>query len=288
VMLGGLLAGLAESPGQVVIYKGRTFKTYRGMGSLGAMVGGSNFEHSKFNRATQAKRQAGSLFKLFVYLTALQRGYSPQSVVVDRPTQIGEWEPQNYSGGFRGSMTLRNAFVHSINTIAVQLGDDVGIPAVIDTAKRMGVQSTLPAVPSLASTVVRLSKRTPDRLPRLRFITNTGAHLPHSCIAELRSLFPGCSVFVMFGLTECKRVSILPPADYPRKPESVGRPLPGTECLIVGLDGQALPPGEVGELIVRGPHVMLGYWRAPELTAKRFRAWGDGRDSSACNRCRSI
>jgi penicillin-binding protein 1A len=119
-------------------------------GAVLAMVGGRDYEASQFNRATQAKRQAGSLFKLFVYLTALQRGYTPQSVVVDKPTQIGEWEPQNYSGGFRGSMTLRNAFVHSINTIAAQLGDEVGIPAVIDTAKRMGVQSTLPAVPSLA------------------------------------------------------------------------------------------------------------------------------------------
>lgn len=118
-------------------------------GAVLAMVGGRNYEASQFNRATQAKRQAGSLFKLFVYMTALQRGYTPQSVVVDKPTQIGEWEPQNYSGGFRGSMTLRNAFAHSVNTIAVQLGDEVGIPAIIDTAKRMGVQSTLPAVPSL-------------------------------------------------------------------------------------------------------------------------------------------
>jgi len=119
-------------------------------GAVLAMVGGRDYEASQFNRAMQAKRQAGSLFKLFVYLTALQRGYTPQSVVVDRPTQIGEWEPQNYSGGFRGSMTLRNAFVHSINTVAAQLGDEVGIPAIIDTAKRMGVQSALPAVPSLA------------------------------------------------------------------------------------------------------------------------------------------
>jgi 1A family penicillin-binding protein len=119
-------------------------------GAVLALVGGRDYETSQFNRATQAKRQAGSLFKLFVYLTALQRGYTPQSVVVDRPTQIGEWEPQNYSGGFRGSMSLRNAFAHSVNTIAVQLSDDVGIPAVIDTAKRMGVQSPLPAVPSLA------------------------------------------------------------------------------------------------------------------------------------------
>jgi penicillin-binding protein 1A len=119
-------------------------------GAVLAMVGGRDYEASQFNRATQAKRQAGSLFKLFVYMTALQRGYTPQSVVVDRPTQIGEWEPQNYSGGFRGSMTLRNAFAHSVNTIAAQLGDEVGIPAIIDTAKHMGVQSPLPAVPSLA------------------------------------------------------------------------------------------------------------------------------------------
>ncbi|WP_291859750.1 PBP1A family penicillin-binding protein [Bradyrhizobium sp.] len=119
-------------------------------GAVLAMVGGRNYEASQFNRATQAKRQAGSLFKLFVYLTALQRGYTPQSVVVDKPTQIGEWEPQNYSGRFRGSMTLRNAFAQSVNTIAAQLGDEVGTAAVIDTAKRMGVQSTLPAVPSLA------------------------------------------------------------------------------------------------------------------------------------------
>jgi penicillin-binding protein 1A len=119
-------------------------------GAILALVGGRDYEASQFNRATQAKRQAGSLFKLFVYLTALQRGYTPQSVVVDKPTQIGEWEPQNYSGGFRGSMTLRNAFAHSVNTIAVQLSDEVGIPAVIDTAKRMGIQSALPAVPSLA------------------------------------------------------------------------------------------------------------------------------------------
>jgi 1A family penicillin-binding protein len=119
-------------------------------GAVLALVGGRDYEASQFNRAVQAKRQAGSLFKLFVYLTALQRGYTPQSVVVDRPTQIGEWEPQNYSGGFRGSMSLRNAFANSVNTIAVQLSDEVGIPAVIDTAKRMGVQSPLPAVPSLA------------------------------------------------------------------------------------------------------------------------------------------
>lgn len=119
-------------------------------GAVLAMVGGRDYEASQFNRATQAKRQAGSIFKMFVYQTALQRGYTPQSVVVDRPTQIGEWEPQNYSGGFRGGMTLRSAFASSVNTVAAQLGEEVGIAAVIDTAKKMGVQSPLPNVPSLA------------------------------------------------------------------------------------------------------------------------------------------
>ncbi|WP_246215736.1 PBP1A family penicillin-binding protein [Microvirga makkahensis] len=119
-------------------------------GAIRALVGGRDYEASQFNRATQARRQAGSLFKLFVYLAALQKGYDPRSVVVDRPTQIGDWEPQNANGRFRGPVSLRNAFAQSINTVAAQLADEVGIPAVIETAKRLGVHSELPAVPSLA------------------------------------------------------------------------------------------------------------------------------------------
>ena len=119
-------------------------------GAIRALVGGRDYEASQFNRATQARRQAGSLFKLFVYLAAMQKGYNPQSTVVDRPTQIGDWEPQNANGRFRGPVSLRNAFAQSINTVAAQLADEVGISAVIETAKRLGVQSELPAVPSLA------------------------------------------------------------------------------------------------------------------------------------------
>ena len=119
-------------------------------GAIRALVGGRDYEASQFNRVTQAKRQAGSLFKLFVYLAALERGYTPQSTVVDEPTQIGDWEPQNASGRFKGSVPLRSAFAQSINTVAVQLADEVGIQAVIDMAKRLGVRSELPAVPSLA------------------------------------------------------------------------------------------------------------------------------------------
>jgi penicillin-binding protein 1A len=119
-------------------------------GAILAMVGGRDYNESQFNRVTQAKRQPGSLFKLFVYLTAFQRGLTPQMTMVDRPVQIGHWEPENYGGGFRGQITLRTAFANSVNSVAVQLAEAVGIPSVIDTARKLGVQSELPAVPSLA------------------------------------------------------------------------------------------------------------------------------------------
>src|SRR6476469_9001433 len=119
-------------------------------GAILAMVGGRDYNESQFNRVTQAKRQPGSLFKLFVYLTAFQHGLTPQMTMVDRPVQIGNWEPENYGGGFRGQITLRTAFANSVNSVAVQLAEAVGIPSVIDTARKLGVQSELPAVPSLA------------------------------------------------------------------------------------------------------------------------------------------
>src|SRR6516165_2844133 len=119
-------------------------------GAILAMVGGRDYNESQFNRAVQAKRQPGSLFKVFVYLAAFQKGVDPQMTAVDRPVQIGDWAPENYGGRFRGQMTLRSAFSHSINTVAGQVADAVGIPAVIDTARKLGVQSELPAVPSLA------------------------------------------------------------------------------------------------------------------------------------------
>jgi penicillin-binding protein 1A len=119
-------------------------------GAILAMVGGRDYNESQFNRVTQAKRQPGSLFKLFVYLAAFQKGLTPQMTMVDRPVQIGNWEPENYGGGFRGQVTLRTAFAHSINSVAVQLADAVGIQSVIDTARKLGVQSELPVVPSLA------------------------------------------------------------------------------------------------------------------------------------------
>ncbi|MGC2415602.1 MAG: PBP1A family penicillin-binding protein, partial [Stellaceae bacterium] len=119
-------------------------------GAILAMVGGRDYAESQFNRVTQAHRQPGSLFKIFVYLTALSNGYGPDSVVVDQPIQIGDWQPKNYDGRYRGAVTLKTAFAQSLNSVSAQLVQAVGVKRVIDMAKSLGVHSPLPAVPSLA------------------------------------------------------------------------------------------------------------------------------------------
>jgi amino acid adenylation domain-containing protein len=133
--------------------------------------------------------------------------------------------------------------------------------------------SVLPGVPSFFSGLLKLLARSPGTRLELRAVTNTGAHLSRAQIDELRQRIPGCAVFPMYGLTECKRVSILLPEEIDARPGSVGRPLAGTRAVIADADGMPLPPGEAGELVILGPHVKAGYWRAPAETAARFRPW---------------
>ncbi len=119
-------------------------------GRVVAMIGGKNYKSSPFNRATQAKRQPGSAFKLFVYLAALRSGMSPSSMVEDTPIQIGDWSPSNYGDTYRGLITLREAFAVSSNVGAVRLSERVGRDAVIDAARDLGITSSLDNQPSLA------------------------------------------------------------------------------------------------------------------------------------------
>jgi acyl-CoA synthetase (AMP-forming)/AMP-acid ligase II len=136
--------------------------------------------------------------------------------------------------------------------------------------------SVLPGVPTLLGGLIKMQRYRPVPLPKLRVITNTGDHLPQSYIQSLRELFPQARVFPMYGLTECKRVSILLPEELEAKPESVGRALDDTEVFAMDANGNRLLPGETGELCVRGRHLALGYWRAPEETAKRYKFIGEG------------
>ncbi|MGQ9638326.1 MAG: class I adenylate-forming enzyme family protein [Thermodesulfobacteriota bacterium] len=128
-----------------------------------------------------------------------------------------------------------------------------------------------PVVPTVISILLGLKNLEKYDLRSLRYITNTGAALPVDHIRRLRVLFPWVKIFSMYGLTECKRVSYLPPEELDRKPGSVGKAIPNCEVFILDEEGKEVGPGEVGELVVRGANVMQGYWKAPELTEKVFR-----------------
>ena len=119
-------------------------------GRVVAMVGGKSYKESPFNRATQARRQPGSAFKLFVYLAALRAGYSPDDMIEDRPITIDGWTPRNSDGVYRGTITLREAFARSSNAAAVRLSERVGRDNVIRAARELGVRSPLTNNPSLA------------------------------------------------------------------------------------------------------------------------------------------
>lgn len=119
-------------------------------GAIRAMVGGTDYRASQFNRATQALRQPGSAFKAFVFLAGFEAGFTPESEFVDGPIQIGKWRPSNYQDKFYGSVDLREAFARSMNSIAVQLSEQTGRRNVIETAKRLGIASPLGNDPSIA------------------------------------------------------------------------------------------------------------------------------------------
>ena len=120
-------------------------------GRILAMVGGYSFDRSKFNRATQAKRQPGSTFKLFVYLTALNQGWSPEDRINNSQITQGGYRPQNAAGRYSDTIALQDAFAHSSNVAAVRLFEEVGSKAVIATARDLGVTSPLAkGDPSLA------------------------------------------------------------------------------------------------------------------------------------------
>jgi len=118
-------------------------------GAVRAMVGGTDYIESPFNRAVQAKRQPGSTFKPFVYAAALEKGVLPTDIRVDGPVRFGDWTPENYAGGYRGPMTVQSALVNSINTIAVKLAQEAGGPAIGDLARRFGFTG-LPSNPDLS------------------------------------------------------------------------------------------------------------------------------------------
>jgi long-chain acyl-CoA synthetase len=156
---------------------------------------------------------------------------------------------------FGGTLVLEKSFTY---------------PAAILKKMEQEKVTGFPGVPTVYAILLPMDLSAFD-LSSLRYFSNTAAALPVHHILEIRKKFPHATLFSMYGLTETKRTLFLPPAELDRRPGSVGIPIPGTEAWLEDDTGRRLGPGEVGELVVRGRHVMRGYWEAPEATAKRYR-----------------
>ncbi|WEX74925.1 acyl--CoA ligase [Sinorhizobium numidicum] len=142
--------------------------------------------------------------------------------------------------------------------------------AIFERIRAEGVTG-FPLVPTMAAMILQMRDIEPGFLPSLRYISNTAAALPPAHIARLRELFPSVRLYSMYGLTECKRCTYLPPDQLDRRPGSVGIAIPNTEAFVVDDEGNRVPPGVPGELVIRGPHVMQGYWRNAAATELMLR-----------------
>lgn len=147
--------GVAGAAGQGV--EQAALVSIDGEGRIRAYIGGVSYVQSQYDRATMARRQAGSAFKPFVYLTAMEAGRTPATPVVDEPVTIGNWEPRNYTGRYLGPMTMESALKQSINTVAARLANEVGTSNVAATARRLGITSPIQLDPSMALGAVEVS-----------------------------------------------------------------------------------------------------------------------------------
>jgi penicillin-binding protein 1A len=128
-----------------------------GEGRVRAYVGGVDYGQSQFDRVATAQRQAGSSWKPFVYLTAMEQGRTPDQQVVDEPVTIGAWQPRNFEGAYLGQITLQTALAQSINTVAARLANEIGTTNVAQTARRLGITSPIQTAPSMALGAVEVS-----------------------------------------------------------------------------------------------------------------------------------
>jgi len=157
---------------------------------------------------------------------------------------------------FGGTVVLENSFLYPVKILKC-----------IENERVTG----FPIVPTIAALLLRMQSLSKYDMSSLRYITNTAAALPVEHIRRLKTILPQVKLYSMYGLTECKRVSYLPPDELDKRPASVGKAIPNCEVFVVDEHGKKLAPGETGELVIRGANVMSGYWNSPELTSETFR-----------------
>lgn len=169
---------------------------------------------------------------------------------------------------------LYQALLCAYAQCALALDDSDSVLRSITVMREVGA-TVVPLVPSLAAALGPLALRASTK-PPVRLLTSTGAQLSPSTGAMLRSAFPKAQVCVMYGLTECKRATIMPQDGDLLRPASVGPPLSGTTVYVLANGKLTREPGVTGEVVIEGPHVMAGYWHATQLTAHKFRTRRDG------------
>ncbi len=204
-------------------------------GAILAMVGGTDYVASNYNRATSALRQPGSAWKLFVYLAALEAGYTPEDKVVDTPVTIDGWSPRNSNGRNVGETDLRTAFAYSINTVAAQLGNEVGFGTVASMARRLGVSSRVDTNPSmvLGSSEVRVIEMTQAfagitargvPVEPYGIVKVTGANGEVLYSRQAKSGSPAVPDYVVAGITDLLQAAVQTGTG---RAANIGRPVAG-------------------------------------------------------------
>jgi len=156
-------------------------------GAIRTMVGGVDYSKSVFNRAVQARRQPGSSFKPFVYAAAMEKGVLPSDIRRDEPVKIGDWEPKNYGGRYRGAVTVETALAQSLNTVAVRLGEEVGTAAIANLASRFGI-TTLPPNPNLSVSLGAYEVPLIEMTSAYQVFQQAGNRITPFIVAEIRTV----------------------------------------------------------------------------------------------------
>lgn len=208
---------------------------------------------------------------------------TPKGVMLTHLNMTSAWTSVQEYLGLREddvlSLALSPAFSYGLYNLLMGLG--LGATVVLErwAAFPLKIAETLqrervtvfPGVPTLFASILGLPNLKSFDLTSLRLLTNAAAALPDRVLDQLRAAFPQAQLFSMYGMTECKRVSFLPPEQLDIRPRSVGRGMPNQEHWLVDEAGRRLPCGSTGELVVRGSHVMRGYWERPGETAERLK-----------------
>jgi penicillin-binding protein 1A len=177
-----------------------------GQGRIRAYVGGASYADSQYDRVTEAQRQAGSSFKPFVYLTAMEAGHTPGEQVVDEPLTIGNWSPRNFENKYLGPITLETALAQSINTVAARLANEVGANNVAATAHRLGITSQIQTDPSMALGAVEV---TPLEMAEAYDAFANGGFRAHAYGIE-RIRTAGGQVLYDHGVEQAQPQSVIP------------------------------------------------------------------------------